>query len=146
MIPEQIHLEVVTPEEAVLTEEVDEVDLPAVEGQIGVRPGHVPLLTSLNIGEMVVRSEGKERRFFVVRGFAEILSDTVRVLAQECEGVEDIDIESARADLREAERELERLEAKEPAAGEEELQERYRESLRKNRMRLMMSGDDELDE
>ena len=67
-------------------------------------------------------------------------------MAQECEGVEDIDIESARADLREAERELERLEAKEPAAGEEELQERYRESLRKNRMRLMMSGDDELDE
>lgn len=139
MRAEQLHLQVVTPEQAVFSEKVDSVVLPGSEGQLGVLPGHIPLLTKLDIGEMVVHQGDEERSFFVVRGFAEILGDRVRVLAEECEGVEDIDIEQARADLREAEKEVEKMEAREE--DEEELLEQYRERLEKNRERLMMSGE-----
>ena len=143
MRPDHIQLEVVTPERAVLAEEVDAVKLPGTNGELGVLPGHVPLLTRLDIGEMVVHASGDQRKFFVVRGFAEILGDRVRVLAQECEGVDEIDVEKARAEFEEAEREVQKLEERREE-DEEELLDRYRESLRKNRTRLMMSG--ELDE
>jgi F-type H+-transporting ATPase subunit epsilon len=140
----RIHLEVVTPEEAVLAEDVDEVVLPGEEGQIGVLPGHMPLLTSLGIGEMIVKHQGDEENYFLVRGFAEVLSDRVRILAEECEGVENIDIQKARAEFKDAEREMKRLrEQEEP---EQELLEKYRESLRKARMRLMLSGELDDDE
>ena len=141
MKSERLQLEVVTPERAVLAEEVDEVVLPGSDGELGVLPGHIPLLTKLDIGEMVIRDGTDERRFFLVRGFAEILGDQVRVLAQECEGVEEIDVEKAREELREAEQEVQRLE-EEGDEDEEKLLEKYRESLRKNRTRLMMSGED----
>jgi F-type H+-transporting ATPase subunit epsilon len=140
----RIHLEVVTPEEAVLAEDVDEVVLPGEEGQIGVLPGHMPLLTSLGIGEMIVKHQGGEANYFLVRGFAEVLSDRVRILAEECEGVENIDIQKARAEFKDAEREMKRL--REQAEPEQELLEKYRESLRKARMRLMLSGELDDDE
>lgn len=142
MEAQRIHLEVVTPEEAVLAQDVDQVKLPGEEGQLGILPGHMPLLTALGIGEMVVHRGDDTDRYFLVRGFAEVLSDRVRVLAQECEGVEDIDAQRARAKLKEAEEEMQRLRTVDDA--QEELVERYRESLKKSRMRLMMSG--ELDE
>ena len=146
MRPDKLQLEVVTPEQAVLAEEVDEVDLPAEMGQIGVLPGHVPTLTKLGIGEMVVYEDGSEEHYFIVRGFAEILGDRVRVLAQECEGVDEIDIERARQELAEAEQEVERLEEERTGEDteEDEMLESYRESLRKARRRLMVT--DELDE
>lgn len=146
MRPDKLQLEVVTPEQAVLTAEVDEVDLPGELGQIGVLPGHVPTLTKLGIGEMVVYDNGSETHYFIVRGFAEILGDRVRVLAQECEGVDEIDIEKAREALAEAEEEVERLEEERTGEDteEDELLERYRESQQKARRRLMVKG--EMDE
>jgi F-type H+-transporting ATPase subunit epsilon len=140
----RIHLEVVTPEEAVLAMDVDEVVLPGEEGQIGVLPGHMPLLTSLGIGEMIVKNQGDEANYFLVRGFAEVLSDRVRILAEECEGVDNIDIQKARAEFKDAEREMKRLRQQEEP--EQELLEKYRESLRKARMRLMLSGELDDDE
>lgn len=145
MRAEQIHLQVVTPEQAVYSENVDAVVLPGSEGELGILPGHVPLLTKLDIGEMVIHQEDEQRRFFVVRGFAEILGDRVRVMAEECEGVEEIDIEQARSDLREAEEEVEKIEARDDEEDEDELLERYRERLEKNRKRLMMSGEEDDD-
>jgi F-type H+-transporting ATPase subunit epsilon len=143
----RLQLEVVTPERAVLTDEVDEIVLPGEEGEMGIRPGHVPLLTSLGIGEMVVRDGKEERSFVVVRGFAEVLSDRVRVLAQECEGVDEIDIEAAKAALAEAEEGMRELKKSEPGEADQELEGKYRESLKKARTQLMLSGEsDELDE
>ncbi|MFW5967044.1 MAG: ATP synthase F1 subunit epsilon [Persicimonas sp.] len=144
MANEHITLEVVTPERAVLSEEVETVVLPGSEGQLGVLPGHLPLLTSLQIGEMVIRDEDGERAFFVDEGFAEVLDDHVSVLTSECEGVSEIDIEKAREDVTVAEEEIERLEAKaEIEEEEEELLGRYRTSLRRARMRLVVAGDEE---
>ena len=139
---DKIRLEVVTPDEAVFAEEVDEVVLPGTAGQFGVLPGHLPLLTSLDIGEMLIRDDGQERTFVVVRGFAEILDDTVSVLTRECEGVSDIDVERARDEVKVAEEELADIEerAKEEDLGQE-MVDRYREALKRARIRLIASGD-----
>jgi F-type H+-transporting ATPase subunit epsilon len=142
MAAEQIKLEVVTPEKAVLSENVDQVVLPGSEGQVGVLPGHLPLLTGLGIGEMVIRTGDEERRFFVDKGFAEVLDDTVSVLTEGCEGVSDIDISNAQKDITVAEEEIERLEALTEVKGEDkELLERYRDSLKRARVRLVVADE-----
>jgi F-type H+-transporting ATPase subunit epsilon len=144
MAEEQVRLEVVTPERAVLSEEVDEVVLPGARGQVGILPGHLPLLTQLGIGEMIIRTSGGERHFFVDSGFAEVLDDTVSVLTRECEGVSEIDIEKAQGELSVAEEEIERLEAKTEVEDEdEELLERYRASLQRARSRLLVAEETE---
>lgn len=136
----KISLEVVTPEQAVLAEEVDEVVLPGESGQMGVLPGHLPLLSTLSIGEMVVHNAGEKRNFVIEGGLVEVLEDHVSVLTQNCEGIEDIDIEHAQGELKEAETEIKRLEEKaEPKESEEELLEKYRESLKRARTRLMVA-------
>ena len=142
MAAEQITLEVVTPEKAVLSEEVDQVVLPGSEGQVGVLPGHLPLLTGLGIGEMIIRNGEQERRFFVDKGFAEVLEDTVSVLTEGCEGVNDIDIAHAQEEITVAEEEIARLEALTEVQGEEEeLLQRYRDSLKRARIRLLVADE-----
>jgi len=99
MLPESIHLEVVTPERRVVSEVVDEVVLPGSEGYLGVLPGHTPLLTSLGIGQIMFR-RGTERRYLTAAGgFAEVLPDRVSVLAEIAERAEEIDPERARKSL-----------------------------------------------
>jgi|SRR5690554_1087459 len=144
MAAAQIKLEVVTPTRAVLSESVDEVVLPGSLGQLGILPGHLPLLTGLDVGVMTLRVGASERQFFIDRGFAEILDDKISVLTQDCEGVSDIDIENARAEFQEAEKEigrLEKLSSVEGADNREELLKRYRESLSRARARLVIAGE-----
>ncbi|MEK7836488.1 MAG: F0F1 ATP synthase subunit epsilon, partial [candidate division NC10 bacterium] len=95
-LPESIHLEIVTPEQRLVNEVVDEVVLPGSEGSLGVLPGHTPLLTTLGIGELKYR-RGTTRRFLAIAwGFAEVLPDRVSVLAEIAERAEGIDRERAR--------------------------------------------------
>lgn len=95
-IPKKIQLRIVTPERSLVSEEVDEVVLPGVEGYLGALPGHTPLLTSLRIGEIKYRL-AKEWRFLAVSwGFAEILPDRVTILADVAEKAEEIDVERAK--------------------------------------------------
>ena len=103
---EKIALEVVTPERRVLAAEVDEVVLPSAEGYLGVLPGHAPLLAMLDVGEVSYRT-GTERRYMAVTGgFAEVLRDSVSILAKTSELAEEIDIERARRAKERAESEL----------------------------------------
>ena len=95
MLPESIQVEVVTPEGRLVSEVADEVVLPGNEGYLGVLPGHVPLLTTLAIGEMVLRRGGLRRYLIVAWGFAEVLPDRVSVLAEIAERAEDIDRDRA---------------------------------------------------
>jgi F-type H+-transporting ATPase subunit epsilon len=88
-------LEIVTPERRVLSERVDEVVLPSVEGSMGVLPGHAPLLARLEPGEVSYRV-GDVRKFLAVSGgHAEVLRDAVNVLARTAERAEEIDLERA---------------------------------------------------
>jgi F-type H+-transporting ATPase subunit epsilon len=71
MIPPNLRLHIVTPDKPVVNETVDEVAVPAAEGQIGVLPGHTPTLVSLSTGELWYRT-GQEKRYVAVFfGFAE---------------------------------------------------------------------------
>ena len=96
-LPAHLTLELVTPERSVALETVDEVEIPGIDGYLGVLPGHTPLLVALKIGELWYR-QGEERTFVSVAfGFAEVLPDRVRVLAQVAEIAKDIDIDRAEA-------------------------------------------------
>ena len=96
-LPVHLTLELVTPERSVALETVDEVEIPGIDGYLGVLPGHTPLLVALKVGELWYR-KGEERTFVSVAfGFAEVLPDRVRVLAQVAESANDIDIDRAEA-------------------------------------------------
>jgi len=104
---ENIHLEVVTPEKAVVSEKAQIVAAPGALGEFGVLSGHTPFLTALKTG--IIRYtdvNGKEHYVFVSGGFAEALPDKVTVLAESAERRSDIDIERAKAALERAEQRL----------------------------------------
>jgi F-type H+-transporting ATPase subunit epsilon len=95
MLPETIHLEIVTPEKKLVGLDVDEVIMPGKQGYLGVLPGHAPLLSELDIGQLMYR-QGKTRHYLSMAwGFAEVLSDRVSVLAEIAERAEDVDRERA---------------------------------------------------
>jgi F-type H+-transporting ATPase subunit epsilon len=94
-LPESIRLEIVTPEQRLANEVVDEVVLPGSEGSLGVLPGHTPLLTTLGIGELMYRRGTTKHRVAIAWGFAEVLPDRVSVLAEIAESAEGIDRDRA---------------------------------------------------
>jgi F-type H+-transporting ATPase subunit epsilon len=101
--PTKITLEIVTPDRALVTEQVDEVELPGSEGYFGVLPGHTELLASLQVGELWYRI-GQEKHYLAVSfGFAEVLPDHVTVLARIAEKAQDIDVARAEAAKKRAE-------------------------------------------
>lgn len=96
-IPSHLTLELVTPERSVAVETVDEVEIPGADGYLGVLPGHTPLLVTLQVGELWYRQGGRKTYLSVAFGFAEILPDRVRVLADTAERAEEIDTGRAEA-------------------------------------------------
>ena len=78
---QRLHLDVVTPEELVVSENVDEVTAQGVEGDFGVLPGHINFLTALRPGPLVYRIGEATRRVDLGGGIAEVLNDRVTVLA-----------------------------------------------------------------
>ena len=102
-LPTKLTLEIVTPDRALVNEEVDEVQLPGAEGYFGVLPGHTPLLATLHVGELWYRV-GQEKHYLAIAfGFVEVLPDRVTVLAQIAERPQDIDVPRAEAAKRRAE-------------------------------------------
>lgn len=102
-----IQLEIVTPERLAYSDQVDAVVLPGSEGELGVLPHHAPLLTTLGIGELLIRKGGEETSFAIVGGFLQVRPDKVVVMAETADMASDIDLERAHEARREAERALE---------------------------------------
>jgi F-type H+-transporting ATPase subunit epsilon len=102
-VADRLRLELVTPERRVLSEEVVEVRIPGLLGELGVLPGHTPLLTALGTGPLAYTQGGREHRLALQGGFAEVLPDRVTVLARVAELPAEIDLEAARRQLAEAE-------------------------------------------
>ncbi|HEX7335287.1 MAG TPA: F0F1 ATP synthase subunit epsilon [Pyrinomonadaceae bacterium] len=94
---EKIQLEVVTPERRVLAEPVDMVTVPGLGGELGILPGHTPLISQLQTGVLTYVQEGKSYSLHVSGGFVEVRDDHVSVLAHIAELPEEID--AARAKL-----------------------------------------------
>jgi len=108
MLPESIQLIVVTPERQLLRETVVEVAVPGLDGQLGILPGHAPLMTELGIGELSYRTSTSSQPIVlaVISGFAEVLPDRVTVLAETAERAEEIDLARAEEAKARAEKRL----------------------------------------
>ena len=94
---EKIQLEVVTPERRVLAEPVDMVTVPGLGGELGILPGHTPLISQLQTGVLTYVQDGKSHQLHVSGGFVEVRDDHVSVLAEVAERPDEID--AARAKL-----------------------------------------------
>jgi F-type H+-transporting ATPase subunit epsilon len=101
-----LKLEIVTPDAKVFSDDVDMVTLPAVEGEMGIYPQHVPLMTQLSAGEISVRKGGDDFFLAVGDGFVEITGDRVSVLTDMAIQAENIDEAKAEEALRRAEARL----------------------------------------
>jgi F-type H+-transporting ATPase subunit epsilon len=99
-------LEIVTPEAKVYSDTIDSVVIPTVEGEIGVLPGHIPLVTQVEHGELRVTKGTTSSLLVVSGGFAQIDGDNVRVLAEYAITEEKIDEHAVEAALKRAEEEL----------------------------------------
>jgi len=99
-------LEIVTPEARVYSDTVDTVVIPTVEGEIGILPGHIPLLTQVGAGELRVFKNGKTELLAVGNGFAEIDGDKVSILAESAISEEKIDLDAAEKAMQRAEEAL----------------------------------------
>jgi F-type H+-transporting ATPase subunit epsilon len=99
-------LEIVTPEARVYSDTIDTVVIPTVEGEVGILPGHIPLLTQVEDGELRVTKGGVTQFLAVSGGFAEVESDTVRVLAEHAISEEKIDEKAVEAALKRAQEQL----------------------------------------
>ena len=129
----QLQLEVVTPERKVLSESVDMVTVPGLGGELGILPGHTPLLATLQVGELWYR-QGQEKHYLSIAfGFVEVQPDRVTILARLAERAEDIDVERAEEARRRAEQRLSQ------SASDFDY-ERARVALTKSLMRLQVSA------
>src|ERR1700726_1886960 len=107
-LPEAIELIIVTPQRQLLREKVTTVQLPGASGELGILPGHAPLITELGNGELSYKSSGGGEPVVlaVLSGFAEVLPDRVTVLAETAERTEEIDVERAKEALARGEKRL----------------------------------------
>jgi F-type H+-transporting ATPase subunit epsilon len=105
-MPDTFQLEIVTPEKMVVREDAESIQIPGLDGYLGVLPGHAPLITELGAGEIAYRTNGQSHRFAVAWGFAEVLPDRVTVLAETVERADEIDVARAQRALASAEESL----------------------------------------
>jgi F-type H+-transporting ATPase subunit epsilon len=101
-----LKLEVITAERQVLSDDVNIVVAPGIDGELGILPHHAPLITMLKPGELLIRKDGQETYLFVSGGFLEVRPDKIIILADSCERCEEIDIERAEAAKHRAEERL----------------------------------------
>jgi len=114
LLPTKINLMIVTRERKIIDTQVDEVILPASDGEIGVLPGHTPLLASLAIGQLRYRTGTTVHRLVISWGFAEVLPDRVIVLAERGFLPTEIDRAAAEQERAAAEREIADLSSNDP--------------------------------
>ena len=98
-------LEIITPDEKVLSTEADQVVLPTESGEAGILTGHIPIVTKVIAGELKVIKDGNTEFIAVDNGFAKVLGNTISVLTEAAVDVKDIDlseVESAQARAEEA--------------------------------------------
>jgi F-type H+-transporting ATPase subunit epsilon len=130
---QQLQLEVVTPERRVLAEAVDMVTVPGLGGELGILPGHTPLISQLQTGVLSYANGGKTSQLHVSGGFLEVRDDHVSVLAEVAERPEEIDAQRARLAREQIEKQLSAWN------GSEEDFEIARDKLERSAVRLQLA-------
>jgi F-type H+-transporting ATPase subunit epsilon len=101
-----LHFEFVSPEAVLFSGDVDQVDLPGAEGDLGVLPGHAPMVTLLRPGIVTIMREGQREPVVVVGGFAEMGPGGLTVLADRAGSRQDFDLDLLASDIKNAEEDL----------------------------------------
>jgi F-type H+-transporting ATPase subunit epsilon len=131
---DQLHLEVVTPERRVLAERVNSVTVPGRNGEMGILPGHAPLISELKTGVLAYNRNGTTFQLHVSGGFIEVNNDRVAVLAEIAERPEEIDAARARLAREHTEKQLSLW------SGTEEDFEKQRAKLERSMVRLQLAS------
>lgn len=118
-----MHIQVVTPEKVLLDDEADEVIIPTTSGEITVLPHHIPLVSQIAPGIMVIKKHGREEDMVIQGGFIQITDTVVRVLADYAVSGNDVSVAQAEEAKRRAEKAMkEKTSEKEVLLAETELQ------------------------
>ena len=133
-MPEQLQLEVVTPERRVLDEPVEMVTVPGFGGELGILPGHTPLISRLQTGVLSYTKAGRVLQLHISGGFIEVNDDRVSVLAEIAERPEEIDAGRARLAREQVEKTLSNW------TGVEEDFEKARTKLERSMVRLQLAS------
>ncbi|MBA3713271.1 MAG: F0F1 ATP synthase subunit epsilon [Pyrinomonadaceae bacterium] len=132
---ERIQLDVITPERRLLSETVDAVTVPGLNGELGILPGHTPLISQLRTGVLSYTQGTATRRLMVSGGFVEVSDERVSVLADMAERPEEVDAARARQERELAEREMSSF------AGSEEEMVQVRDRFERSTARLQLAAD-----
>jgi len=131
---DKIQLEVVTPERRVLGEPVDMVTVPGLNGEMGILPGHTPLISQLKTGVLSYLQDGRTTQLLVSGGFVEVRDDHVSVLAEIAERPEEIDGAAARVSRDRLEKQLSGW------SGSDDEMELVKTELAKSEVRLQLAA------
>src|SRR5580700_6553102 len=101
-----LHLEFVSPERVLFSGDVDQVDLPGAEGDMGILPGHAPLVTALRPGIVTVFRDGKREPIVVIGGFAEVSPAGLTVLADNAVARADFDMTALASEIKDGEEDV----------------------------------------
>ena len=101
-----LHFEFVSPEAVLFSGDVDQVDLPGVDGDLGVLPGHAPIVTLLRPGIVTIMREGQREPVVVIGGFAEMGPGELAVLADRAGAREDFDLDLLANDIKDTEEDI----------------------------------------
>ena len=100
----------VSPERELFSGQVDQVDIPGTEGDMGILPNHTPLMAAIRTGAITVYADGGETKYFVQGGFADATPEGLTVLAEQASLMSDVDKDKIAADLEAAKAALDGLE------------------------------------
>ena len=127
--------QILTPEGSLFDDEVTGVRVPGEMGSFEVKTLHANIISSLEVGNILVRkATGEEQHFAVTGGFVEVVDNTLTLLAEAAEPIEEIDVERAK---KAKQRAKERLEADDPDIDKE----RARKALKRAENRIKLSAD-----
>lgn len=135
---EQLTLDILTPQRRVLSTETPWVTVPGSQGELGILPEHIPLVTTVDSGILAYEREGQRRRAAVHYGYAQVQGDTVTVLAEMVELAEEVDLERARNAAQRAREMLRQLSAEKEA--ERQRMEVYEAKLKRALVRQQLAG------
>ena len=118
---DKLNFSLVSPEAELFAGEVDQVDIPGTEGDLGVLPSHAPLMAAIRAGAITVYADGTETRYFVQGGFADVTPAGLTVLAEKASLMSDVNPETLKADIDAATASLESLEGEAALAAQQNL-------------------------
>lgn len=105
-----MNIEIVTPEAKVYEDTIDSVVMPTTSGEIDILPGHIPIVTEIEAGELIVAKSGSRQSLAISKGFAQCVGDKISILAEDAIHIDEIDETAVEAAQNRAEEALATME------------------------------------